>query len=85
MRACMVWASQVPVMSVPGCHIWMLIGWVQRYSVGLLKNDIVVSGTDGLWDNVFPHEVAQLATALRDRGRSPQTTAQGLAEYAREM
>lgn len=57
---------------------------VQSVTVGLLKNDIVVLGTDGLWDNLFAQEVAQVARTLQLRGHPPQTTAAGLAEIARK-
>ena len=58
---------------------------MQNFTVGLLKNDIIVTGTDGLWDNMFPQGIAQLATAFHARGRSSADAATGLAEYARRV
>ena len=57
---------------------------VQRFSVGLKIDDIIVSGTDGLWDNVFPEAATAIAAQLRWRGRGPQDVADALAEYARQ-
>lgn len=58
---------------------------LQHHVLGLLKHDIVITGTDGLWDNVWPQQIAQLATAYQQRGSAPYTAAGQIAEYARQM
>ena len=47
----------------------------------LMADDIIVSGTDGLFDNVFAEEVASLVTFARKRGDSPALAATVLASY----
>ena len=41
----------------------------QLMQLRILPDDIIVSGTDGLFDNVFAEEVASLVTFARKRGR----------------
>lgn len=57
----------------------------EHHVLGLLKHDIVITGTDGLWDNVWPQQIAQLATAYQQRGSAPYTAAGQIAEYARQI
>lgn len=45
--------------------------------------DIVVTGTDGLLDNVFPVEAAAIVSSLASKGNDPMMVAAGLAEFAR--
>lgn len=55
---------------------------VQCYTVGLQADDIVIAGSDGLWDNVFPEAATQIAAQLKWRGKRPQDLAEALAVYA---
>ncbi len=49
----------------------------------LQPGDIVVTGTDGLFDNVFSEEAAAIAARCRAKGQSAATAAQVLCRYAR--
>jgi serine/threonine protein phosphatase PrpC len=40
--------------------------------------DIVVMGSDGLWDNVFAEEVALIASRCAAKGETAETAAQVL-------
>ena len=40
--------------------------------------DIVVTGSDGLWDNIFAEEAATIASKCRDKGETATTAAQVL-------
>ena len=53
----------------------------QLMQLRILADDIIVSGTDGLFDNVFAEEVASLVTFARKRGDSPALAATVLASY----
>ena len=53
----------------------------QLMQLRILPDDIIVSGTDGLFDNVFAEEVASLVTFARKRGDSPALAATVLASY----
>ena len=55
---------------------------MQCYTVGLQADDIVIAGSDGLWDNVFPEAATQIAAQLKWRGKQPQDLAEALAVYA---
>lgn len=52
------------------------------HDVKLQQGDMVVLGTDGLFDNVFDEEVAALASAARKKGLDPQGVAGILATAA---
>ncbi|KAJ7765515.1 phosphatase 2C-like domain-containing protein [Mycena maculata] len=60
----------------------------QTYWTQLCDGDIVVAYTDGLTDNVFPHEIAEICTVDPDAGESDDAQAQAMADrlvvYARE-
>ena len=58
---------------------------LQSFTVGLEKDDIIITATDGLWDNVWPGEIAQLARAFQQRGTAPAAAAAGLAQYASKV
>ena len=48
----------------------------------LQLGDIIVVATDGLWDNMFDQECAQLLAATHARGKSAVDAADALARYA---
>ena len=54
---------------------------VQVMEVPLLSGDIIIAGTDGLFDNVFAEEVASLVSFARSRGDSPARVARALVDY----
>lgn len=55
---------------------------VQKFSIKVQANDIVVLGSDGLFDNVFPEESAAITALIHRRGDPPQVAAAGLAQFA---
>lgn len=55
----------------------------QRFSMDVQEGDIVVTATDGLFDNVYPDEAASLVSASKERGESAQVAAVTLAQFAR--
>ncbi|GJP48681.1 hypothetical protein CLOM_g7965 [Closterium sp. NIES-68] len=54
------------------------------YSLPVAPGDVVVMGTDGLFDNVFDSEVSSLVAHALLRGLPPQATAEHLAALARD-
>nr|BAU61579.1 serine/threonine phosphatase, family 2C [Gonium pectorale] len=55
----------------------------QRFVVALQQGDLIVLGTDGLWDNCFDEEVASVLKYCGDRSMDVAKMAQVLAHYAR--
>lgn len=51
--------------------------------VDLRPGDILIAATDGLFDNVFPDEVAALVHLSRKKGESPGEAAASLTKYAK--
>ena len=51
---------------------------VQRFELQLQPGDIIVTGSDGLWDNIFAEEAATIASKCRDKGETATTAAQVL-------
>lgn len=51
---------------------------VQRFDLQLQPGDIIVTGSDGLWDNIFAEEAATIVSKCRDKGESATTAAQVL-------
>jgi protein phosphatase PTC7 len=51
---------------------------VQRFELALQPGDIVVTGSDGLWDNIFAEEAATIASKCKDKGETATTAAQVL-------
>ncbi|KAF6259501.1 phosphatase 2C-like domain-containing protein [Scenedesmus sp. NREL 46B-D3] len=54
-----------------------------RFDLQLQPGDIIVTGSDGLWDNIFAEEAATIASKCRDKGETATTAAQVLCRYAR--
>lgn len=54
----------------------------QEFKCQLRPGDIIVAGTDGLFDNVFAEEVAALVRHARTWGLSADDAAKRLAKYA---
>lgn len=55
---------------------------LQCYSVPLKEGDIIVAGTDGVWDNLFDQECAALVSQTKSKGQNPGDTAEALARFA---
>uniref|UniRef100_A0A7R9VA27 Protein phosphatase n=1 Tax=Chlamydomonas euryale TaxID=1486919 RepID=A0A7R9VA27_9CHLO len=51
------------------------------YNERMYPGDVLVAGTDGLWDNVYDHEI--ISIVLRHRGAAPQPIADDIAALAR--
>jgi len=54
-----------------------------RFEMEVAHGDIVVVGSDGLWDNVFAEEAAAIVSRCRGSGAPPDEAAATLARYAR--
>lgn len=54
-----------------------------RYEVEVQAGDIIIVGTDGLWDNCFHEEILSVAKYCKDGNMSPDRSAHVLAHYAR--
>ena len=58
-------------------------GSAMRFELAVRPGDIVVTGTDGLWDNVFAAEASAIVSRCRAQGDSPEAAAHALCRYAR--
>eukprot|EP00897_Mesotaenium_endlicherianum_P007539 jgi/Mesen1/6813/ME000035S06202 len=54
----------------------------QDYMIDVQGGDIVVLGTDGLFDNMFEEQIAALVTACHSDGKAPEAVAQKLVPMA---
>ncbi|KAK7262840.1 hypothetical protein RJT34_30421 [Clitoria ternatea] len=54
------------------------------FTIPVGPGDVVVAGTDGLFDNLYNNEVAEVVLHAVGDGLEPQVTAQKIAELARE-
>ncbi len=54
---------------------------MQRFELSLQPGDIIVTGSDGLWDNIFAEEAATIASKCRDKGETATTAAQVLCRW----
>lgn len=43
---------------------------MQNYIVALEKGDVVVLGTDGLFDNLFEHQIVEVVDAFKEGRRA---------------
>jgi len=57
----------------------------QSFTLPLAPGDIIVAGSDGLWDNVYPEVVMKLVKMSKDEGLNPEKIAPRLARYARRQ
>ncbi|KAK9828690.1 hypothetical protein WJX72_001546 [[Myrmecia] bisecta] len=55
----------------------------ELFSVDVAAGDVVICGTDGLWDNVFTEESVTIVRTLHQRGDNPHVAAAALAQFAR--
>ena len=51
------------------------------YRIPLHEGDLIIAGSDGLWDNVFDHEIISLVS---DSHGDPQTFARAICQLARK-
>lgn len=52
------------------------------FCISVQPGDVIVTGTDGLWDNLFMDECARLVTKCRKDGLNPSECSQKIAQYA---
>lgn len=60
------------------CHPVCCCCLLQRFELQLEPGDIIVTGSDGLWDNIFAEEAATIASKCKDKGETATTAAQVL-------
>lgn len=51
---------------------------LQLFELELQPGDIIITGSDGVWDNIFAEEAATIASKCRDKGETATTAAQVL-------
>lgn len=44
----------------------------QRYRIGLDEGDVIVTATDGLFDNLYQQEIASIVSKSLEAGLKPQ-------------
>ncbi|KAI4992996.1 hypothetical protein ZWY2020_007309 [Hordeum vulgare] len=58
---------------------------VQNYAIDLQEGDAIVTASDGLFDNVYDHEVASIVSKSLEADRKPTEIAELLAARAKEV
>ncbi|KAL6645464.1 hypothetical protein ACP70R_017072 [Stipagrostis hirtigluma subsp. patula] len=58
---------------------------VQKYNIELQEGDVIVTATDGLFDNVYEEEVAAVVSKSVEAGLKPTEIAEFLAARAKEV
>ena len=56
----------------------------QVFTVPIAAGDVIVAGTDGLFDNLYNNEITAVVVHAVRAGFSPQVTAQKIAALARQ-
>lgn len=56
----------------------------QVFNVPVLAGDVIIAGTDGLFDNLYNNEVTAVVVHAVRAGLVPQVTAQKIAALARQ-
>ncbi|XP_047333702.1 uncharacterized protein LOC124937477 [Impatiens glandulifera] len=61
-----------------------VIFWV--FSVPVIPGDVIIAGSDGLFDNLYSNEITSVAVAVNaiQAGSDPEATAQNIAAFARQ-
>eukprot|EP00746_Dinoflagellata_sp_MGD_P164046 gnl/MRDRNA2_/MRDRNA2_92459_c0_seq1.p1 gnl/MRDRNA2_/MRDRNA2_92459_c0~~gnl/MRDRNA2_/MRDRNA2_92459_c0_seq1.p1 ORF type:complete len:406 (+),score=61.04 gnl/MRDRNA2_/MRDRNA2_92459_c0_seq1:107-1324(+) len=54
------------------------------FTIEVLPGDIIVTGSDGLWDNVYTDDIVRLVQMSREEGKGPKKISSRLASYARK-
>lgn len=68
----------------PSIHICMnTFQQADLFTVQVHPGDVVVCGTDGLFDNVYPEEILSIVAAAKEEGWDANKTAARLAKYAK--
>lgn len=66
-----------------GCLGWFYCLY-QVFTVAVAPGDVIVAGTDGLFDNLYHNEITAVVVHGVRAGLSPQATAQKIAALARQ-
>ncbi|XP_047329484.1 probable protein phosphatase 2C 55 [Impatiens glandulifera] len=61
-----------------------LLSSAQVFSVPVIPEDVIIAGSDGLFDNLYSNEIASIAVNVIRAGSDPQDTAQKIAAFARQ-
>ncbi|GBG68976.1 hypothetical protein CBR_g3675 [Chara braunii] len=56
----------------------------ERYEIDVKEGDILVMGSDGLFDNLFHEEIGQIASESKKAGESPQAAADHISRLAQQ-
>jgi len=56
----------------------------QVFTIPVAPGDVIVAGTDGLFDNLYNNEITAVVVHAMRTGLSPQVTAQKIAALARQ-
>ena len=80
---CVHMSDSLPLACLPACLPPCLLTASQVYSLQVQPGDVLVVGTDGLFDNVFDFELSNVVMHSLLAGNSPQVTAEQVAGMAR--
>ncbi|VFQ88836.1 unnamed protein product [Cuscuta campestris] len=58
---------------------------VQEYKSELEEGDVVVTATDGLFDNLYPQEITSIVASSLEANKTPQQIAEALGTRAQEV
>ncbi|KAL6960282.1 protein-serine,threonine phosphatase [Sarracenia purpurea var. burkii] len=56
----------------------------QVFKISLVPGDVIVAGTDGLFDNLYNNEISAVVVHGMGTGLGPKATAQEIASLARQ-
>lgn len=56
----------------------------QVFTIPVAPGDVIIAGTDGLFDNLYINEVTAVVVHAQRAGMEPQVTAQKIAALARQ-
>lgn len=56
----------------------------QVFTIAVAPGDVIIAGTDGLFDNLYNNEITAVVVHATRAGLGPQVTAQKIAALARQ-
>lgn len=57
---------------------------VQVFAIPVAPGDVIIAGTDGLFDNLYSNDITAIVVHATRAGLGPQVTAQKIAALARQ-
>lgn len=78
-----VWFYASGLLLLVGC-LYCLPCLYQVFTIPVAPGDVIVAGTDGLFDNLYNNEITAVVVHATRAGFSPQVTAQKIAALARQ-